>query len=123
MATQGTVLIVDDYDDAREMLAALLGAAYHILQASNGLEALEIARRDKPSLILMDIAMPVMDGLTASKYLRATPALKQIPIIAQTAQPSLLAAERHLFFAVLQKPIDYRRLLQLIKLAIQAQNG
>jgi len=123
VATQGTVLIVDDYDDAREMLAALLGAAYHILQASNGLEALEIARRDKPSLILMDIAMPVMDGLTASKYLRATPALKQIPIIAQTAQPSLLAAERHLFFAVLQKPIDYRRLLQLIKLAIQAQNG
>jgi two-component system, cell cycle response regulator DivK len=119
MAIRRKVLIVDDYDDAREMLAALLGSAYHIVQASNGLEALESARRDKPSVILMDISMPVMDGLTASRYLRADPTFKEIPIIAHTSQPSALEAEQHLFFAVVRKPIDYTRLLQLIEVAIQ----
>ena len=121
MASQRTVLIADDHDDTREMLAALLGAAYHVVQAANGLQAIEIARRDNPSVILMDIAMPVMDGLTASKFLRANPALQWIPIIAHTAQPSLLAAEQLLFFAVLQKPIDYQKLLRLIRVATQRQ--
>jgi two-component system cell cycle response regulator DivK len=120
VAIQRKLLIVDDYDDSREMLAALLGAAYHIVQATNGLEALESARRDRPSVILMDISMPVMDGLTASRYLRADPILKDIPIIAHTAQPRLLAADQQLFFAVVRKPIDYRRLLRLIEVATQA---
>ncbi len=111
---------MDDYDDTREMVASLLGAVYRVSQATNGIEALEIARRDQPSVIVMDIAMPVLDGLAATKVLRADPTLRGIPVIACTAQPSLVAGERRLFFAVIAKPVDYPSLLREIKAAVRS---
>jgi CheY-like chemotaxis protein len=70
----------------------------------------------------MDIAMPFMDGLTATKLIRADPALRDIPVIACTAQASLLTGEQRLFFAVTTKPVDYRELLRLLNAAVRSRS-
>ena len=80
------ILIVDDYDDAREVLTVLLELAGHsVLQAANGVEAVSIATRLQPDVILMDLAMPIMDGLAATRLLRADPRTCGIRIVALTA--------------------------------------
>jgi two-component system, cell cycle response regulator DivK len=80
------ILVVDDYDDTREVVKLLLEMAGHIvIEAANGREAVEIATVSVPDLILMDLAMPVMDGLTATRMLRAQPETAAIRIVAVTA--------------------------------------
>jgi two-component system, cell cycle response regulator DivK len=91
----GYVLIVDDNDDAREINALILAhAGYMTSQARDGAEALASARARPPVAILMDIFMPIMDGLTATQLLNTDAALKHIPVIAQTAQPATLDGDR-----------------------------
>ncbi len=76
------VLIVDDEDVIRDCIAYLLKKRGFISEgASNGKEALEKVRRDKPDIIIMDIVMPVLDGLQACKQLRENPDTQDIPII------------------------------------------
>lgn len=80
------ILVVDDHDDAREAMKALLLIEGHdVVEATNGREAIAVATRVQPDLILMDMAMPLMDGLTATRLLRAEPKTAGIPIIAVTA--------------------------------------
>ncbi len=81
------ILVVDDNRDNRDILTfrlQLMGG-FEILVASNGKEALEVASRARPDLILMDLRMPVMDGYEATQALRRTEWGKNIPIIAVTA--------------------------------------
>jgi CheY-like chemotaxis protein len=81
------ILIVDDNRDNQDILSfrlQLMGG-FEILVASNGKEALEVAARDRPDLILMDLRMPVMDGYEATQALRRTEWGKNVPIIAVTA--------------------------------------
>ena len=82
-----TILVVDDYDDTRVMLRSALEAkGYRVMEASNGEEAVEAARRVCPDLILMDLNMPQMDGLEAAKAIRECKELcKSAPILAITA--------------------------------------
>jgi two-component system cell cycle response regulator DivK len=82
-----TILVVDDYEDTRVMLRSALEArGYRVLEASNGEEAVEAARRVCPDLILMDLNMPQMDGLEAAKAIRECKELcKSVPILAITA--------------------------------------
>jgi CheY-like chemotaxis protein len=76
------VLIVDDYPDAREMYGAYLSlAGFDITQASNGVEALQHALDRPPDLILMDLSLPVMDGLEATRRLKADPRTSAIPVV------------------------------------------
>jgi CheY-like chemotaxis protein len=83
---RGIILIVEDYEDSRRFLKLLLEMeGYQIIEAADGLEALNIVRKSFPDLILMDIAMPVMDGLTATREIRTIRRGAQIPIIAITA--------------------------------------
>ena len=56
-----------------------------MLEAANGAEGLQVARRDRPDIILMDISMPVMDGLAATRHLKGDPDLRTIPVVALTA--------------------------------------
>ncbi len=81
-----TVLIADDDINHRKLLRDVLQAGgYDTLAAENGERAIEIARSTKPSLILMDIQMPMIDGLSAVRALKADPATRLIPVIAITA--------------------------------------
>ena len=117
----GYVLIVDDNDDSREIIALILAhAGYMTSQARDGAEALASARARPPVAILMDIFMPIMDGLTATQLLSRDATLKHIPVIAQTAQPASLDRDRGLFFAILQKPSNPQDLLRALSRALVA---
>lgn len=83
---QVKILIVEDDVDNRWVMARLLtGAGYTPLEACDGHEALEIAQRERPALILMDLALPRMDGWEATRRIKADPTLCGIPVLAVTA--------------------------------------
>lgn len=82
----GVVLIVEDYDDTRTFMKFMLESyGYEVIEAADGLQAVESIKHHLPDLILMDISMPVMDGLTATKKIRKFKRGTEIPIIAVTA--------------------------------------
>jgi two-component system cell cycle response regulator DivK len=82
----GAVLVVDDSDDVRLLICMKLRAAgYDVAEARDGREAVEVARATRPALILMDIRMPVMDGLAATRLLRDIRELSGMTIVAFSA--------------------------------------
>ena len=91
------VLVVDDYDDAREMYAeSLLVSGFRVVQAADGLAAVECARRLGPDVILMDLSLPGLDGWEATRRLKADERTRHIPVVALTghAMASALTAAR-----------------------------
>ena len=79
------VLIVEDYEDAREMYAEYFRySGFRVAEARNGLEALEIAQKLLPDVILMDLALPGMDGWEATRKLKSDERTRRIPVIAVT---------------------------------------
>ena len=82
-ALQPTILVVEDHDDTREMLC-LLGESwgFRVIEACNGLEAVEAALRERPQLILMDSRLPLLDGLDATRRIRANALLDHVRILA-----------------------------------------
>jgi two-component system cell cycle response regulator DivK len=79
------VLVVEDYQDAREMYAAYRQfSGYRVAEAANGLEALDKTRELMPDIILMDLALPKMDGWEATRRLKADEQTRHIPIVALT---------------------------------------
>jgi len=83
------VLIVDDVQENIVVLAELLADKHEILIANNGEIAIEIAKKERPDLILMDVLMPVMDGYEACSFLKADPGTHDIPLIFVTSQTDL----------------------------------
>jgi CheY-like chemotaxis protein len=83
---QKTILIAEDYADTRSYMKFLLeDYGYEVLEAENGEKAVEVVKQKAPNLILMDISMPIMDGLTATKIIRHFDGMAKLPIIAVTA--------------------------------------
>jgi two-component system, cell cycle response regulator DivK len=81
-----TILIVEDNELNMKLFHDLLTAqGYAILQTGEGLEALELARRHAPDLVLMDIQLPAISGLEVTRWLKEEPALAHIPVVAITA--------------------------------------
>jgi len=81
-----TVLIVEDNELNMKLFNDLLEAhGYHTIQTRNGMDALPLARKHRPALILMDIQLPEVSGLDVTKWLKEDDALKDIPVIAVTA--------------------------------------
>ncbi|MCC7416734.1 MAG: response regulator [Acidobacteria bacterium] len=79
------VLLVDDYPDAREMYSEYLQfSGFEVVEAGNGMEALQRALDSPPDIILMDLSLPVMDGWEATRRLKADPRTAQIPVVALT---------------------------------------
>ena len=78
-----TVLVAEDVESNFLLLKAIIGKMYNLLHAWNGKEAVEIYEQFQPDLILMDIKMPIMNGLEATKIIREEE--KELPIIMQTA--------------------------------------
>lgn len=79
------ILIADDEPSVRSLVKKLLSKSYIVLEANNGEEAVNMAFDQKPDLILMDILMPKMDGLTACYAIKANQATKAIPVVMLTA--------------------------------------
>jgi CheY-like chemotaxis protein len=108
------VLVVDDDEVMRDALVTLLsGEGYEVVSASNGREALDRLRETTPSVILLDYAMPVMDGLAFREAQKADARLSSIPVI-------LLTAHRVTTFdalAILPKPLSYEMLAPLLERA------
>jgi two-component system cell cycle response regulator DivK len=79
------VLLVDDYPDAREMYAEYLDfSGFEVIEAANGMEALQRAADMAPDIILMDLSLPVMDGWEATRRLKADSRTANIPVVALT---------------------------------------
>ena len=79
------VLLVDDYPDAREMYTEYLEfSGFDVVEAGNGMEALQRALDTKPDIILMDLSLPVMDGWEATRRLKADKCTASIPVVALT---------------------------------------
>jgi CheY-like chemotaxis protein len=85
---RSTILVVDDERDARDLAGSLLAnAGYDVLYAANGAEAIALLGRRPVDLIVMDMMMPVMDGITATRRLKSNAATSRIPILAITGDP------------------------------------
>jgi len=83
--TKKKVLIVDDEPNVRSLSRTILSKKFEVVEAEDGRQAVEIANAQKPDVILMDMMMPNMDGLTACYAIRNDPVTKSIPVIMVTA--------------------------------------
>jgi len=111
------VLVVEDVDFNRELVVQLLEDKYHVIEAVNGQEGVELAERERPDLILMDLSLPVMDGWEATRRLKANDDLRSIPIIALTAHAMAGDKEKALAAGCddyLVKPLDEDELMARI---------
>ena len=114
-----TVLLVEDTEDNRQMMGRLLElSGFRVVEATNGQEAVEVAARENPKIILMDLSLPFIDGLAATRRIRDLPGLKNVPIVAVSAHDTAdfhheaLAAGCD---AYLTKPIDFSELEEVMR--------
>ena len=81
-----TILVIEDYDDTRELISSLLRkSGYHVLEAEDGIEGLLKASGCYPDLIIMDLALPEMDGVETARRIHEMPKLSRVPIFAVSA--------------------------------------
>src|ERR1044071_3041194 len=117
-----TILVVDDSNDNLVLVSlAMQDRGFRVVTASNGEAAVNTARIAGPDLILMDIAMPHLDGLEATRRIRDTEGFEHLPIIALTAfdtEGFRKAAHDAGFNGYLTKPIDFARLFNLIRMLL-----
>jgi two-component system cell cycle response regulator DivK len=120
------LLIVEDNEINLDMIVRRLRKKFDLIVARSAVEALEMARTQSPAVVLMDLGLPDIDGLEATRRLRADPATKTLPVIALTAQA--MAGDRERILAAgcddyEAKPIeDLPRLVAKIE-ALAAQRG
>ena len=113
-----TVLIVEDYADVRMMMKIIIQhCGYKVLEASDGYEAVQTAQKHNPDLIFMDLSMPIMDGLTATKIIRKSEICSDVPIIAVTAYGDLYyeKAMKAGCNDVINKPMNLDKIQPLIE--------
>jgi CheY-like chemotaxis protein len=109
------VLLVDDLEMFHEYIGLLMKKASGFFSAFNGQEGVEVARRERPDLILMDLRMPILDGFESIKQLKLDPETKEIPIVAVTAQAMEQDREHSLELGAngfVTKPVDLNLLRQ-----------
>ena len=84
--TKPVILVVDDFDDTRLLLRTWLERkGFEVIEAENGNEAVSQAETNQPSLIIMDLEMPELDGLAATRKIRAVKSLEKVPVLAVSA--------------------------------------
>lgn len=112
------VLVVEDFEDNRFMMRRLLEmSGYRVVEAVNGAQAVSVAESERPDIILMDLSLPLLDGLAATRRIRARDGLGKVPIVAVSAHDSAdfhaeaLAAGCNEYVT---KPIDFDQLVQLL---------
>lgn len=124
--TKKRVLLVEDNEDNFELVRFLLErAGYEVLAGYDGKEALELARRELPDLILMDLSLPGIDGWTAGRELKTDPITSHIPLLALTAHTLPGDRKRAMeagFDGYISKPIDVVRFGENITKTLQNMN-
>jgi CheY-like chemotaxis protein len=103
------ILVVEDVEFNRDLLVQLLEDTYEVLTAGNGVEGIQVAEQARPDLILMDLALPVLNGWEATRHIKANAALRDIPVIALSAHAMAGDKERALQSGCddyLSKPLD-----------------
>ncbi len=112
-----TIRVVEDYEDTRVLMKYLLeDLGYQVLEAENGWKAVESVKRQVPDLIFMDMALPSVDGISATKLIRQLKETSKIPIIAFTASGQYVyqQAIEAGCNALLDKPIDTDKLQSML---------
>jgi two-component system cell cycle response regulator DivK len=117
------VLIADDSDANRETTAAVLeDAGFDVITAANGLEGVIVAHYVRPSVILMDLTMPVLNGLEAARLIRASAATQDLKVIAYTARPDLFdGAVTKWFVDVILKPANPEAIVALVRRVLASE--
>src|SRR5262245_19334625 len=117
------ILLVEDNEMNRDMLSRRLSRnGFEVVVAVDGAQAVTMAAAEKPDLILMDMSLPVMDGLEATRHVKAAASTRSIPIIALTANALVEDRERALAAGCDDfdtKPVELPRLLEKIKNQLQ----
>jgi CheY-like chemotaxis protein len=116
--SQPLVLVVEDFEDNRFMMRRLLEmSGYRVVEAVNGNQAVDAAAREQPDIILMDLSLPQLDGLAATRRIREQQGTRRVPIVAVSAHDSAdfhaeaLAAGCNEYVT---KPIDFDQLVNLL---------
>jgi CheY-like chemotaxis protein len=119
------LLVVEDFEDSRFMMLRLLEiAGYRVLEASDGEQAVELAVQKRPSLILMDLSLPKLDGLAATRKIRQHKRLGKVPIVAVSAHDANESRREALEAGCdeyVTKPIDFDNLSALVKRLLSKQ--
>jgi Response regulator containing a CheY-like receiver domain and an HD-GYP domain len=115
------ILLVEDHELNRDMLSRrLVRKGYEVLTAEDGKQGVELAERESPDVILMDLSLPVLDGWEATRLLKSDPATRNIPVIALTAH-AMSGDESKAYEAGCDdfdtKPVELNRLLEKIEAA------
>ncbi|HXE51953.1 MAG TPA: response regulator [Tepidisphaeraceae bacterium] len=117
------ILVVEDNDESRDALTRRLERrGFDVLHAADGRAGVDLARSEKPDLILMDLNMPEVDGWDATRRIKAEPQLKEVPVIALTAHAMIGDRERALEAGCTDyhaKPIEFPKLLAQIESVLQ----
>ena len=118
------VMLVEDNEMNRDMLSRRLARkGFEVLLAADGEEALEVTRRERPDLVLMDMNLPVKDGWTTVREMREDPQLRDIPVIALTAHAMSDDRQKALDAGCDDyetKPLDFARLLGKMEALLSA---
>ena len=113
-----TVLLVEDTEDNRQMMRHLLQmSGFYVVEATNGKEAVQLAREIDPEIILMDLSLPIIDGLAATREIRSDPEFNKVPIVAVSAHDTADFHNDALDAgcdAYVTKPINYSELEELV---------
>ncbi len=113
-----TVLVVEDYADTRYLLRVMLEIrGYQVIEAADGRQAVEMAATASPELILMDLNLPVLNGFEATRQIHEQPAMRDVPIVAVSAQCVGEYRQRALDAGCLdcvQKPIDFEMMGEVL---------
>ena len=111
--------MVEDFEDSRFMMRRLLEmAGYDVVEASDGQQSVELAAQERPALILMDLSLPKLDGLAATRLIRQHEAVGKLPIVAVSAHDSPESRSEALEAGCddyVTKPIDFDQLYSLLK--------
>lgn len=119
MPLHNKILIADDDSEMLETLSSMLEAeGYQVIKAENGEEAVELSHKELPALVMLDIHMPRMDGLTACRDIKRAPATKAVPVVMLTVEGSINEIQQAIAYGAktyITKPSSREEILKVIK--------
>ena len=119
MPLHNKILIADDDAEMLETLSNMLeGEGYTVIRAENGLEAVELARKELPALVMLDIHMPKMDGLKACKEIKSDQVTRGVPVVMLTVEGSIKEIQQAISYGAktyITKPSSKAEILKVVK--------